>query len=221
MKAYDRLDMTGAFASMDCAHLWWDKCPNAWNCLYAKYGGHPTVVFQVIVGPNKEIFSCSVGYPGAMNDKMISQQDPHTLNILQHGEYRDVEYILFDDKGVPRIHKGACIIVGGGYSKIAGLIDPSKTAFSHMETVYAEWVESVRKDVECLFGILKARFRFLKLPIEFHNIDTIRDAMRACCILNNLFCGHNAMILINGRLTRIGKTLIRIYQMMNLKMNQM
>ena len=47
-------------------------------------------------------------------------------------------------------------------------------------------VESVRKDVECLFGIFKARFRFLKLPIEFHNIDTIRDAMRTCCILNNL-----------------------------------
>ena len=28
MKAYDRLGMTGAFASMDCTHLWWDKCPH-------------------------------------------------------------------------------------------------------------------------------------------------------------------------------------------------
>ena len=73
-----------------------------------------------------------------MNDKMISQQDPDSFNILQHGEYRDVQYILFDDKGVPRIHKGAYIIVDGGYAKIAGLIDPSKTAFSHMETVYAK-----------------------------------------------------------------------------------
>ena len=57
-----------------------------------------------MVRPNKEIFSCSVGYPVTMNDKMISQQDPDSFNILQHGEYRDVEYILFNDKGVPRIH---------------------------------------------------------------------------------------------------------------------
>jgi hypothetical protein len=35
------------------------------------------------------------------------------------------------------------------------------------EKRFSEWIESVRKDVECAFGILKLRFRYLKNPIRF------------------------------------------------------
>jgi len=160
MKAYDRLGMTGAFASMDCTHLWWNKCPESMTSDFTngKYGGHTTTVFQAMVGPNKEVFSCSNAYPGSYNDKMVSQIDPDIRRILQYGAYKDVEYLLFDKDGIPRKTKGAYLIVDGGYQKVAGLQDPTKTASSTNEIRFAEWMESVRKDVECLFGILKARF---------------------------------------------------------------
>ena len=36
---------------------------------------------------------------------------------------------------------------------------------------WSTFMESERKHVECVFGILKARFRILKLPIRMHKFD--------------------------------------------------
>ena len=45
---------------------------------------------------------------------------------------------------------------------------------------------SVRKDVEDFFGILKARFRILKLPFEVHTKRQIDKIMFACVTLHNM-----------------------------------
>ena len=47
-------------------------------------------------------------------------------------------------------------------------------------------MESERKHVECAFGILKSRFRILKLPIQIHDFDLINDVFHVCCILHNM-----------------------------------
>lgn len=47
------------------------------------------------------------------------------------------------------------------------------------------------EDVECLFGILRARWRFLKLPIQYQGDEIITAAMKTCCILNNILLLHN------------------------------
>ena len=47
-------------------------------------------------------------------------------------------------------------------------------------------VESVRKDIEGVFGTLKVRFRFLK---NFNNLSrqsSIDDAFTTCCMLHNM-----------------------------------
>ena len=54
-------------------------------------------------------------------------------------------------------------------------------------------MESVRKDVECAFGVLKGRFRFLKLPIQFHDKEVIDDMFLTCVGL------HNMLHLWDGR----------------------
>ncbi len=55
-----------------------------------------------------------------------------------------------------------------------------------------ELIESVRKDVECLFGIMKQRFRILRIPFEYHDPADITDVVRTCAIL------HNMMLLYDG-----------------------
>ena len=52
---------------------------------------------------------------------------------------------------------------------------------------WSKWVESIRKDVECTFGRLKARFRCLKIPSLFQGPDPnkVANQMRACCALYN------------------------------------
>ena len=43
----------------------------------------------------------------------------------------------------------------------------------------------IRKDIECVFGILKKRFRILRLPFEISKEDT-GVHFRVCCVLHNM-----------------------------------
>ena len=46
-------------------------------------------------------------------------------------------------------------------------------------------MESVRKDVETAFGILKQRFRILKVPFLFKDAQSIHNVFVVCCMLHN------------------------------------
>ena len=63
--------------------------------------------------------------------------------------------------------------------------------FTTDEVLWSEWLESVRKDVECTFGVLKQRFRFLRNACRYHLADTIENAMKTACMLHNLLLQHD------------------------------
>ena len=46
--------------------------------------------------------------------------------------------------------------------------------------------ESVRKAIERVFGILKKRFRILKIPLPCYNLLQVVDILHSCCILHNM-----------------------------------
>ena len=46
--------------------------------------------------------------------------------------------------------------------------------------------ESVRKAIERVFGILKKRFRILKIPLPCYNLLQVVDIVHSCCILHNM-----------------------------------
>lgn len=54
------------------------------------------------------------------------------------------------------------------------------------EVVFSEWLESVRKDVECAFGILKIRFCFLRGFLVYHDANTIENAFKTAAMLHNM-----------------------------------
>lgn len=66
------------------------------------------------------------------------------------------------------------------------LIPPSKFPPTEMESRWSKALESVRKDVECFFGILKGRFRILKLGILFQDLEDIDNMFFTCCALHNM-----------------------------------
>jgi len=137
MRAYERLGMVGCIGSMDCTHLWWNKCPDDLTNLCKGKEGVPSMSFECIVGCNKEIYSCSDGYPGTYNDKNVARMDTNAQKML-HGAYKNVSYRLFDGDGVPRECFGAYLIVDGGYQKVAAFMDPSKNTIAYDETLFAE-----------------------------------------------------------------------------------
>jgi hypothetical protein len=52
--------------------------------------------------------------------------------------------------------------------------------------VYAAEQEGARKDVECAFGVLQARFNIVRRPARSWSTRIIGQIMRACVILHNM-----------------------------------
>jgi DDE superfamily endonuclease len=50
----------------------------------------------------------------------------------------------------------------------------------------SQWIESFRKDVECVFGILKGRFRILKTGIRLDGPEAADNVWLTCCASHNL-----------------------------------
>ena len=68
------------------------------------------------------------------------------------------------------IEKGFHFICDGGYHTWPQLIDPYKYQLDDSaEWIWSDHLESIGKDVECFFGILKKRFMILKNPMRLLN----------------------------------------------------
>ena len=46
--------------------------------------------------------------------------------------------------------------------------------------------ESVRKIIERVFGMLKKRFRILRLPMLVKDTSEVEDMVKVCCVLHNM-----------------------------------
>lgn len=111
----------------------------------------------------------------------------------------DVTYTLYTADGQEQVHKGLYAIVDGGYPKWYVLISPMKHTTEPDALLWTERLESVRKNVECCFGILKRRFKILGVPFHCRSPDFIDSVFRACCALHNMLLRHDKLHTI-GRL---------------------
>lgn len=123
---------------------------------------------------------------GGVNDQSAIKYDQFTKQLRSDPLYKNLKYIVYDENGVPHEEKGAWLNVDGGYLKIPELLVGDPEILSHFMNYWTSFMESERKHVECAFGILKARFRILKLPIRMHNFKVIHDMFVTCCILHNM-----------------------------------
>jgi hypothetical protein len=75
---------------------------------------------------------------------------------------KKLHFVLFNKQGLRTVYEGGFLIIVGGYLKLTCLMDPIYNSWPFNEVLWSEWIESIRKDVECTIGILKKRFNFLK-----------------------------------------------------------
>ena len=107
------------------------------------------------------------------------------------GKYDDVLFILqrrlSDGTIVEDDYQGAWLLVDNGYLPWSVLVPPSKHSTTYAELRVSKWLESLRKDVECTFGIMKGRFRILKTGIPLHGVGVCDRVWATCCALHNFF----------------------------------
>jgi hypothetical protein len=186
MEVYTKLGLPGCIGSADCVHIRWERCPSGNRSFHKGKEGYPTLSYEVTVDHRKKIIAATQGHPGCRNDKTIVKFDGFITAIHDGELYADVPYSLTAEDGSVSIEKGLYLIVDGGYHKWKCLQCPLKHTSIKPDAYWSKWVESVRKDVECVFGILKGRFRCLKLPIYYHDKATIDSMFFTCCILHNM-----------------------------------
>ena len=59
-------------------------------------------------------------------------------------------------------------------------MEPSKNRINHEEIEWSEMLESLRKDVECAFGILKQLFAILKYGARVTSMETMDHIFLTC-----------------------------------------
>ena len=82
---------------------------------------------------------------------------------------------------------GCYHINDNGYHKWGTSMEPSKAPENEDELRWSEMLESLRKDVECFFGILKNIFSILKYGSRFKKWEIIDNILKA----SKFFKGFN------------------------------
>ena len=164
MSEFKEAGFDGCIGSADVTHVVLERCHSRLkNQNLGGKSSHTTRAFQIVVNHRRQIIASTVGYPGRWNDMTIVRFDGFVTDV-QRGLYlQDNQFTLKNDKGEDENHIGAWILVDGGYLNWSTLICPFKDSLSVKEERWSSWAESMRKDVECTFGILKGKMLHLYL----------------------------------------------------------
>ena len=143
-----------------------------------------TRTYNLTVNHKREILHTTTGHPGRW--KTLARFD-HFLDELRNGGFNEqILFELLDKSGKTLYMKGAYVIVDNGYLECSSTVQPFKDSSSRSEIRFSQWLESLRKDVECTFGILKNRWRILKSGIRMHNTAVADNVWLTCCALHNM-----------------------------------
>jgi hypothetical protein len=90
---FSRCGLPGCVASMDGVHVELGCAPARDRHLYVGKEGYPTVAFNVCVGHNLHIYSCSQAHYGARNDKTMATLDGYLKMVRMSFHCIVVHYI--------------------------------------------------------------------------------------------------------------------------------
>jgi Plant transposon protein len=188
----------GCVGSTDATHITMMRCPvsranehrGPKECL-------PARTYNITVNHRRQILHTTKGHPSRWNDKTLAHFDEFIKNIKEEKILNDFQFSLMErsvDGGIIHTDYNGCwLMCDNGYQKWSCLMSPIKDSFSFKEKRWSEWLESMRKDVECTFGILKGRFSILRTGIRLHKIDSVDQLWCTCCALHNMFLDDDGL----------------------------
>lgn len=161
---------------MDCTHFLWDRVAKKVGNMCKGSSHAKTLSYEVFCDRFRRIHHVSVGFYGSNNNKHCMFNDTYSMDSVQKRVHQKRTFVTYNDLGQPSTWRGAWLITDNGYIKYMSLQRPDHHATAFAEVMFSEWVESMRKDIECTFGIIKSRFRILKNAVRLYFEDDM------CCI---------------------------------------
>ena len=187
MSEYTEAGFDGCIGSTDATHVVMEKC--SVSLKNAHLGGKSSLTtraFQITVNHKRQIISSTKGFPGRWNDKTIVRFDELAMCITKGTALQNVEFYLSDMNGNRSKYNGVWLLVDNGYLEWPTTIPPFKVTTIQSEHRWSRWAESMRKDVECTYGILKGRWRILKTGIRVYSLESVDNIWLTCCALHNM-----------------------------------
>ena len=196
MMDYVKAGMPGCVSSTDATHIAMGCCPHQIRHIHKGFKlNFPSRTYNLSCNHRRRILYTTSGHPASWNDKTLQQFGKFMLGIYKGTIMDDIVFKLdaiYDGVTIKVKYQGPWNLVDNGYICWSTCIPPMKRSRLRTETRWSQWLESMRKDVECCFGILKGRFRILKSPIRIHDIDEVDKIWKTCCAL------HNWLLEIDG-----------------------
>lgn len=180
----------GCIGSMDATHVVIERCSARLHQMHKGFKmSHTARTYNMTVNHRRRILSTTRGHPCRWNDKTLVLFDDLARGMKEGRRYQDVEFELLerDSNGsvVAVKYRGAWLLVDNGYLSWPTTMPPTKVSMDRREIRWSQWLESMRKDVECTFGILKGRWRILKTGIRLHGVEAADKIWCTCCALHN------------------------------------
>ena len=188
--------MNGCMGSGDATNISMLNCPSWASISHKGFKLNlPARTYNITVTHSKIILCSTTGHPSTWNDKTVVLYDPLVSGVHNGSKYLDETFTLLEKKkdgGIKEVkYSGVWFMVDNGYLNWSCTVPPVKNAVTYQSIRFSEWLESMRKDVECTFGIMKQRFSILRYGVRMEKIKNVDEIWLTCCAL------HNKLIFID------------------------
>jgi hypothetical protein len=187
----------GAIGPTDATHIMLERVSYRFRQTHMGFKmTHTARTYNITVNHRRQIIATTSGHPARWNDKTLALFD-NFMQELHEGDIMDgnrFKLYAYDSNGevTKQEYQGAWFLVDNGYLAWSTTVPPIKMTNSHAEIQFSAWLESMRKDVECTFGILKGRWKILKTGIRLFGTQSADKIFLTCCAL------HNWLLEIDG-----------------------
>jgi hypothetical protein len=140
------------------------------------------VVLEAVADEDLYCWHASFGHPGSVNDLTIVGRSP-LVQAFAAGEFPPPGFcydLLGQRKTLPYYLADGIYPLWQLFAKTISAPQDFKTR------LYAKSQESVRKDVDRLFGVLRSRFQVLERAARAWRVPTLNRIIRTCLILHNM-----------------------------------
>ena len=150
----------------------------------------PARTYNVTVDHSRRIIGSTTGHPGTWNDKTLILFDELIYKVKEGHVPDHFKFKLLErnktGEVIEVVYKRVWFMVNNGYLSWSCTVPPDNNATRYDIIRFSEWLESMRKDVECFFGIMKGRFCILRYGFRFYSINDCDNMWLTCCALHNM-----------------------------------
>ena len=168
MGEYAKAGLPGCVGSINCTHIITERCKYNLKNNHSGYKSSDTTrTYNLTCNHHRQILHSTAGGPARWNNQTMVRLDQFITAIRAGVCFQDHRFELesFDEasgKVVRTIYYSVYVICDNGYLDWSCTVPPYTITSQQDEIHWSKWMESMRKDEECTFGILKGRWRNLK-----------------------------------------------------------